>query len=379
MTDRLRRAGSLSWALVGLAALIAVGVYLARLVAVIFPPLILAGAIVFILNPVVTMLARRHVPRALGAALSYAGVLGIFVLSGFLLAPLATDQYNQLVDEWPVIQDRGEEIIDNLASDSRGTPFEFTRRELEDQLSTTDEPLRNQLERVGRLGVTVLHFILILVISPIIAFYMLVDVPHLRRVAHSLIPEAAEAEVLLLAERLGRAIGGFFRGQLLIAVLVGVLSSIGLGAIGLKFWFLVGMIAGVFNIIPLIGPWIGGVPAVAIALTTGSPLQAVAAVAILAAVQQVDNHFITPQVMQRAVHLHPAAVILALLAGGNLAGFFGLLLAVPVAAVLKILLGHVWRVHVLGEPLPEVAGIQKADDDDGSGLVAPLESANLRQ
>lgn len=379
MADKLRRVGTLSWALLGVAAVVAVLVYLARLIAVVFPPLILAGAIVFILNPAVTLLQRHGVPRALGAALSYMSVAGIFALGGFLLAPLATDQYNQLVDDWPTIRDRGEEIIDDVAEGSRGTPFEFTRRELEAQLSATDEPLRNQLERVGRVGVTVLHGLLIVVISPIVAFYMLVDVPHLRRVAKSLIPEPAKVEVLLLAERLNRAIGGFFRGQLMVALLVGVLSSIGLGLIGLKFWFLVGMIAGLFNIIPLIGPWIGGVPGVAIALTTGSPLQAVAVIVVLTGVQQIDNHFITPQVMQRAVHLHPAAVILALLAGGALAGFFGLLLAVPVTAVLKILLGHIWRVHVLEEPLPELAAAQAEADEDADGVVAPLEAANLRQ
>ena len=76
----------------------------------------------------------------------------------------------------------------------------------------------------------------------------------------------------------------------------------------------------------------------------------------MAGAQQIDNHFITPQVMQRAVRLHPAAVILALLAGGTLGGFLGLLLAVPAAAVLKILLGHLWRVHVLDEPFEEVGG-----------------------
>lgn len=372
MTDRLRSAGTLCWALVGVAALLAVLVYLARLVAVIFPPLILAGAIVFILNPAVTALQHRGVPRALGAAFSYIAVIAVLVFSGFLVAPLATSQYNDLVDEWPTISDRGEEILDDLAENSRGTPFEFSRRELAAQLSTADEPLRAQLDRVARLSVTVLHGLLIAVISPIIAFYLLVDVPQLRRVALSLIPAPAKDEVLLLAERLNRAIGGFFRGQLLVALIVGVLSSIGLGVIGLKFWFLVGMIAGLFNVIPLVGPWIGGVPGVAIALTTGSPLQAVLVVAVLAGVQQVDNHFITPQVMQRAVQLHPAAVMLALLAGGSLAGFFGLLLAVPIAAVLKILIGHVWRIHVLDEPLPVVAEVQAA-------AVQPLEAANLRQ
>jgi predicted PurR-regulated permease PerM len=194
----------------------------------------------------------------------------------------------------------------------------------------------------------------------------LVDLPHTRRVVESLVPRGSRVEVEAVARRLNRAMGGFFRGQLAVALIVGILCSIGLAIIGLKFWFLVGMIAGVFNLVPLIGPWIGGIPGVAIALTTGSPLQALFVVAIMAGVQQVDNHFITPQVMQRAVRLHPAAVILALVAGGTLGGFFGLLLAVPAAAALKIVASHLWRVHVLGEPVdlaePETGGVKTSEE-----------------
>jgi predicted PurR-regulated permease PerM len=122
------------------------------------------------------------------------------------------------------------------------------------------------------------------------------------------------------------------------------------------------MIAGLFNVIPLVGPWVGGVPGVTIALTTGSPLQALLVVIVMVGVQQIDNHFITPQVMQRTVHLHPAAVILALVAGGSMAGFYGLLLAVPTAAVIKILLSHAWRTYVLGEPVPP-------PEEPGGGVV----------
>jgi predicted PurR-regulated permease PerM len=154
-----------------------------------------------------------------------------------------------------------------------------------------------------------------------------------------------------------------------VAAIVGVLCSVGLGIIGLRFWFLIGMIAGLFNVIPLVGPWVGGVPGVTIALTTGSPLQALLVVAVMVGVQQIDNHFITPQVMQRTVHLHPAVVILALVAGGSLGGFYGLLLAVPVAAVLKILVSHLWRTYVLDEPV----GVEPPDDDPGSGLVEDVE------
>ncbi|MGI8794781.1 MAG: AI-2E family transporter, partial [Acidimicrobiales bacterium] len=201
---------------------------------------------------------------------------------------------------------------------------------------------------------------------PIIAFYLLVDTPRLGRVARSLIPAGARSETMHVAGRLNRAIGGFFRGQLMVALVVGVMSSIGLAAIGLKFWFLVGMVAGLFNLIPLIGPWIGGIPGIAIALTTGSTLQAVGVLVVMVVVQQIDNHVITPSVMQRVVHVHPAAVMLALLAGGSLFGFMGLLLAVPGVATIKIVVGHLWHVNVLGLPW-ETSGSRDLGGGVGAG------------
>ena len=141
-------------------------------------------------------------------------------------------------------------------------------------------------------------------------------------------------------------------------------------------WLIVGMVAGLFNIIPLIGPWVGAVPGIVIALTTRDVSTALWVVAIMAGAQQIDNHFISPMVMRRAVRLHPAAVMLALLAGGTLGGFFGLLLAVPAAATLKIVLGHLWRTHVLGEPFEEVvkAG-EETDAAPGVGFVLDLAEA----
>lgn len=377
MTEHLRRAGQVSWAVVGVAALLAVFGLIAWTVRVIFPPLILAAAIVFILNPLVTRFQHRGIPRAAGAAIAYLGVIGALALSAVLIVPLAGNQVDELRDEWPGIERKVDKWVDDRAAQSQGTFWEFQRSDLEDQFSADDASIGDQLRRLRTIGLRVFHALLILILAPILAFYLLVDVPHIRRVADSLIPERARPEVMHVAHRLNRAIGGFFRGQLLVALIVGVMCSIGLAIIGLRFWFLVGMIAGVFNLIPLIGPWIGGIPGVVIALTTGSPFKAMLVVAIMAGAQQIDNHFITPQVMQRAVRLHPAAVMLALLAGGTLGGFFGLLLAVPTAAVLKILIGHVWRIHVLGEALPEVAGDEEHEDSEpGTGMVKELDGAD---
>lgn len=374
MVERIRRAGAVCWALCGVAALIALLGLVAWVLRVIWPPLILASAIVFLLNPVVTRLQHRRIPRVLGTACSYVGVAAVVTIVILLVAPLATRQYEELAEEWPELRRDLEESIDDLSERSveDDWPIEIpTYAELERQFSgdteadvdgdgvVSDEERQDrfaaQIDTVRELILRVFHVGIIFVLAPIIAFYMLVDLPHIREVMRGLVPERARGDVMVVARRLSTAIGGYFRGQLAVAFVVGTMSSIGMLIIDLPFWLIVGMVAGLFNMIPLIGPWVGAVPGIIIAITTGGGLsQAIAVAVTMAIVQQIDNHFISPIVMQRAVKLHPAVVMLALLAGGTLGGFFGLLLAVPATATLKILVGHAWRHFVLGQPLDEI-------------------------
>jgi predicted PurR-regulated permease PerM len=372
-TEAIHRAGQVAWALVGLAAAVAIFGWLAWKVGVIFPPLILAGALVFVLNPLVSFLQRRRVPRAAGVGLTYLGFAAIVVLVGLILYPAARDQGENLADRWPEIKQKIERWVDDRAASTQGTPIEFDREQLADAITSSDTSLRDQVRRVTEFGVQVFHVLLVLVLAPIFAFYLLVDLPHLRRVADELVPEGARDEVMHISRKVNQAVGGFFRGQLLVAFIVGALSSLGLLIIDLPFWLLIGMVAGFFNLIPLIGPYIGAIPGIVIALTTREPITALWVAAIMAGVQQIDNHFISPLVMQRVVKLHPVMVMVALLLGGTLFGFFGLLVAVPTAAVLKILLGHLWRIHVLGEALPErEEQIEEEQDREGKGIVADV-------
>jgi predicted PurR-regulated permease PerM len=373
--ERIRLAGTVAWAFTGMAVLVALVLFLGYTVRVVFPPLVLAGVIVFLLNPAVTFLQRRHVPRALGTAAAYLGVAGVVVLAGFLIAPQARTQWNDLAADWPDLRDKVEKWVDDRAEDSRDNdwPVEIpTFEELEDTISNgpdaadadhdgevtaeeRQERLFDTIDNAREIGLRIFHVGLIFVLAPIIAFYLLVDLPHIRRVTESLIPEKRKAEARLVGRRLSHAISGYFRGQLFVAAIVGTLASIGLAILGLPFWLVIGLVAGIFNMIPMIGPWIGAVPGVIIALTTRDVGTAVWVVAIMAGVQQIDNHFISPVVMQRAVKLHPAVVMLTLLAGGTLGGFFGLLLAVPLVAVLKVLMGHLWRTYILDQPLEDEA------------------------
>jgi predicted PurR-regulated permease PerM len=374
MAERIRRAGAVAWAVGGLVVLLALVGVVAWYLRVIWPPLVLAGAIVFILHPVVSWEATRGIPRAVGTGLAYLGVLAVVALAVLLAYPLAADQGKELADQWPEIRSDLKHRVNELAKDSEDWPIPVpTWKEFEDEFGKgngNNDSITERVQQVRRIGSRVFHIGLIFVLGPIIAFYLLVDLPRLRRISLDLVPDQSKDEVLVVAHRLNRAIGGFFRGQLLVALIVGVMVSIGLAIIGLPFWLLIGMVAGVFNIIPLIGPWVGAVPGIIIALTTRDVGTALWVAGIMAGAQQIDNHFISPIVMQRAVKLHPAVVMMSLLAGGTIGGFFGLLLAVPTAAVLKIVLGHLWHTYVLGEAFAEVAATESlADAAPGVGMV----------
>jgi len=421
MTDRFIAAGRAAWGLLGIGAALAVLLWVAWRLKVVFPPLVLGGAIVFLLNPIVTGLQRRGVPRAVGTALSYLGFLGLLVLLGFLVAPVVSEQADELADQWPELRADMEDWLDDVSARSKeddwivevpnvdelrdqfGNGGDTARNEEFDRvteraaaaLEHNEEPvlaadldrvaqdarerfpedrgIADRLTTVREIGGRIFEIGLIFILGPILAFYLLVDLPQVGAVIRRQIPDRSQAQVLHVAHRLNIAIGGFFRGQLLVAIIVGIMVSIGLAIIDLPFWLIIGMIAGAFNLVPLIGPWVGAIPGVIIALTTRDVGTALWVAAIMASAQQIDNHFISPMVMQRTVSLHPAVVMLALLAGGALGGFFGLLLAVPVTATLKVVVGHLWSVYVLEVPVEEVIARDSGPPVGGHGVLEPLD------
>lgn len=420
MFDRFATAGRAAWSLLGVGAALAVVLWIGWQFRVVFPPLVLAAAIVFILNPIVTGLAGRGLPRVAGTALTYIGFIGLLVAIGFLVAPLVQTQSEELADQWPELRADVEDWLDDLSQRSKddGWIIEIPNSaELRDQLGgapTTaqtdefdrivgrasdqlaeDEPvlaadldrvaadardqfpeatgIAEQLSTVREVGTRIFEIGLIFVLAPIIAFYLLVDLPHIGSVVRELVPDRAKDQTFHVGTRLNHTIGGYFRGQLAVAVIVGAMVSVGLAILDLPFWLIVGMIAGVFNMVPLIGPWVGAVPGVAIALTTRDFSTALWVMAVMAGAQQIDNHFISPLVMQRTTSLHPAVVMLSLLAGGSLGGFFGLLLAVPLTAAIKVMVGHLWRIYVLEQPFEEVVAQDRPPDVD-AGVLEPLES-----
>jgi predicted PurR-regulated permease PerM len=357
--ERFVRIGIIAWCGIGV---IILGYLMLRLMVYVnpvVPPLLIAVAVVYLLNPLVSALERRGVARVAGAGIVYLLFLCIVALVVSLLVPLVTRQVSSVIDHFPDYLADGQALVRDVAARFGQEPnFQLDADHVRDWLSAGENRQAVTRYLTGLRSVTnsVISGLIIIVLGPVMAFYLLVDLPRLNRGAMALIPPGRREEIRGLMDRIGQAVGGFFRGQLLVALFVGVASSIGLWAIGLPFWLLVGMVAGIFNLVPLVGPFIGGGLAVIIALVSGQPLKAVWAALVLLVVQQIDNHLISPNVMGRTVQLHPVVVMLALLVGASFAGLFGMLVIVPLAAVVKIVFLFIWSKYVdYGEELTQAS------------------------
>lgn len=388
LVTRAARWGIVAWAAIGVAVLgVVIYRYVLWPVRIIFPPLVLALIFVYLLNPIVSMQERRGVPRLLATFITYVVFLSILGVGMAYLIPVVSDQVTGFVRSVPDLLDRTQDWVRDL-SDRLGVDI----GQEEGAFSLLQENLQGG-SLVGRLTsftAGVLHVALIVVLGPILAFYLLVDLPKIRQGIRALIPARRRDEADALGDKLSAAVGGFFRGQLLVATFVGGASMLALYIVGLPYWALVGLIAGVTNLIPLIGPFIGGGIAVFIAFTTddtaagflmhpepGWPLALASAIALLI-VQQIDNHIISPNVVARTVKLHPVTVMLSLLAGGTLLGLWGMLLAVPTVAAVKILLLHYWDTQSSWPPrAPAVAPVP--EDEAAAHREEPGPGTEVRE
>ena len=382
--ERLRRLGITSWSITGVLLVLVGFVWLLYLVRIVWPPLVLAGAVVYLMSPLVDRMQKWRIHRIIGSFVSYLLFIGLGVLVGFLVVPVIGDQLSEFSDRIPqLVDDIGVFVVDlgeRLGiSVGVGSGLETLEAWLADFFD--QERIQQMLEQLGTFARTGFDVLLILALGPVLAFYILIDLPGFKDRAGRLVPERARPEVVHVVSQVARVVGGFVRGQLLVALIVGVLSSLGLALLDVPFWLLIGMIAGFLNVIPFIGPFAGGFLAALVSLVFRDFSTALWSVVMFTAIQQFDNHVISPNVLKSRVQLNPVFILLALLVGGSIGGFFGLLIAVPLAAALKVVFGHIWRTRVLDESWDEAAEamIREYEPPSRESLVGRLRRAGDAQ
>lgn len=309
-------------------------------VRVILSPFLFAALVAYIAYPLVQVFERRQVPRPMAIILVYlifAVIVGITV--SFLIPQLAAE----VAEILETIPDQTEMLADGLnlwrSLDNISVP-EVLQTGLDLLVGRVQHLLERLAQRIADLLVGMVSQIVSLLIAPILAYYLLRDLEVIKRRSLMLIPKQYRLTVYKLCKETNRVLNGFIRGQLVNALLVGLLIAAGLALLGIKFALFIGFLAGIFNIIPYFGPVIGFIPASLFALAK-SPLTVLWVLGLFVLVNQLEANVISPKIIGERVGLHPLAVIFAIFAGGELMGIVGMLIAVPAAAIVRIVFAYV--------------------------------------
>ncbi len=327
------------WWGIGLIAFIVILVLLSNVLL----PFVLAAAIAYFTDPLADRLEARGVSRTLATVIISAVALLVTIALFVVLTPLLVDQIRLAVDAAPgiigtvrtflestilpfVIPGEGA-AADNLLTEAL-TKFQNQVKEFSVQV----------LQSAWSVGMAGIEFVSLVVVTPVVAFYLLLDWDRMIARIDDLLPREHAPTIRRLASDVDRVLDGFVHGQLSVCLILGAFYAVALMFIGLPFGLLIGIFAGLISFIPFVGSILGGLLSIGIAAFHfwGDPIWIVAVAAVFVIGQVVEGNYLTPKLVGGSVGLHPVWLMFALSAFGGLFGFTGLLIAVPVAAVIGV-------------------------------------------
>ncbi len=366
----------LQWGLVALAA-----GWLVWLLAPVLTPFVMAALLGWLGDPLVDRLQRAGRSRNVAVTLVFVAMALLMILVLALLVPVIEEQISTLIESLPRYRDW-----------IMATALPWLEAKTGLQLTTwfdlnhLIELVRSNWERAGGVATTVLGYlsrsgfaviawVANIVLLPVLTFFLLRDWDVFVERAASLIPRKHIDTVSQLAKESSDVLGGFLRGQLLVMVILGIMYGLGLWLVGLDLGILIGIVAGLLTFVPYLGPTSGVVFGVIAALVQYGDWKHVAGVlAVFGIGQVIESYWLTPKLVGDRIGLHPVAVIFAVLAGGQLFGFLGMLLALPVAAIANVLLryAHQRYTHskLYGGDKPEILLDSRVSE---GGIIVPGE------
>ncbi|MBE1556093.1 AI-2E family transporter [Sporosarcina limicola] len=318
-------------------------------------PIILATIAYYLLRPILRLLEKMKIPRIWGILIIFIGAIGLITLLVVLVFPFLREQFHNLVDEFPTYFRQLLVTVDEFL---RTSIFASYYEGLGiNALSLVDTAPANIgkffADTVGGIasGITsfvsaLTGFILAIVTVPFILFYLLKDGEKLPQLILRMLPPRMRNDAEVIFRDADRQISSYIQGQILVAICIGVMVSIGFLIIGMKYALLLGVLAMFTSVVPYLGPLIAITPAVIIAIVT-SPFMLLKLAAVWTIVQLIDGKFISPQIMGKSLKIHPITIIFVLLTAGSLIGVPGVILGIPAYALLKVVVTHVFKLFKL--------------------------------
>lgn len=309
-------------------------------------PYIIGLVIAYLVLPLVNLLNRimpaglteRGLSRPLAIIIVYLVVILVIVAFFIFLVPIVADQMQALWAQREELVAEGQALLNELLSKYRTyIPLnvqEIIQRNLETLIGLIGQAVQEGAIRTFKVVSSTISYLLGIMVIPFWLFYILHDETRFKKSTFSLIPERYSPDVSHIIRIIDDILSAYIRGQLLLCLFIGIMSTVGLLIIGVDFAVLLGVVAGVFEVLPFVGPILGAIPAILVAalISEGKVLWTVL---LFIVIQQVENTFLAPKIAGESVKLHPAIIMVVLVIGNEALGIWGMLVAVPITAIIR--------------------------------------------
>ena len=320
----------------------------------ILSPFFIGIILAWLFDPIVTYLQKKGVKRILGTTFVFVVFIGFLVLTCFLMFPALINQINEIIVSMPNTLDNMTSWINNIfkrLSDIYSYDFSNIKTSIYDScynifLSLTVDLPATFINIVKAIVSGGLNFIFGL----FIAFYMLLDFNNVRTHLLMFLPKKIHGDMISITDRLNKTLKSYVSGTILIILLLFVFQSIGFSVAGLKAPMVFGLFCAVTNVIPYIGPYIGGIPAVVVGFTISPTVGLFTLIAVVVC-QVLESYFLNPIVMSKTMKLHPVTIMISLLIFGHFFGILGMILATPIVSCGKMILSFFEEKYELLEKI----------------------------
>jgi predicted PurR-regulated permease PerM len=352
---RMRRLvgwGIVAWTGIGAAILLFVlGRVLGRLAAI-FPYLVVAAMVVFVLNPLVRRLTRLGLPRRLAATFVFAGAVVLTAILVDLAIPVLIRQGQSLTTLSPGLVRKGGSLFDGLSRSSNPL-LHRAGTTISGWLQKHAGSAPKALDTLTTAGLQLAHAGIVLILGGFLGFLLLLSLPETAQGLVRMIPPASRDKLEPPLNEVRRIVSGYVRARLIVSAVVGSIATVGLFLIGMRFWLILGVIVGMANLIPMLGSYIGGIPVALVAILTRPPSFLLVVLAVIVVAHVTDGFILSPLILRETTNLHPVVILLAVILGAELLGFWGILAAIPVAGVVHFFLREWVMPAVRGTTPPE--------------------------
>ncbi|MEY8445483.1 AI-2E family transporter [Enterococcus ratti] len=318
-----------------------------QFLAIVGLPIILAGILYYLMNPVVDYLEKRQIPRLYSIIGLFILVIALIVWGSVVIIPKIQEQTISFINNFPKYIDT---IDTKLTEILRDPLFNQFREQLESAggkfMSSTGEMLqdisKSTVQSLGSFVGAVATIIVALLTMPFILFYLLKDGKQLAPYFVSFLPTRMRKPTLKVLSEMNDQVSSYIRGQLTVAFAVAIMFIIGFTVIGLDYAVTLGIIAGFLNLIPYLGSFLAMIPAVFLGIVAG-PVMLIKVLIVFALEQTIEGRLISPLVLGNQLAIHPVTILLVLLTSGKLFGIVGVILGIPVYAAAKVVISHIFE------------------------------------